>query len=352
MSSLELSYEAISKLIDEISFGGRVVFVENIKSEEVPVFVKHCIGFDRLASEIEYKKAYNKAIVEGFLTIDETIDLFKARGVLTEELEENINDLQKKIEAQEKLLAKITQVPSRRDRVKNNIKLLQTKLITILEEKESHLSTTAEKRAQIEKLLYLTWRGTLHPYTGELFWSSWEAFKDEKDVSFRGGVVIEHTFMMGGMDTAIVRILARNTLWRIRYITSMKTGCNLFGRSLEEYTVDQLSLAYWSHYYQSVFDMMADEKPSDSIIEDDMALDAFMKSHMEDKSRTGQVDRVTKQQGKTTAWNHQETLVMRSNEMYQDMKYDDTFESAREKREATLQHTKESRRPGIEKITK
>ena len=68
--------------------------------------------------------------------------------------------------------------------------------------------------------------------------------------------------------------------------------------------------------------MLPDERPSDEIIEEDDALDAFMKSYMEEKQREAVSSRESKQRGDSGVkdpWSHGETIVMSSNPAYKDM---------------------------------
>ena len=57
-------------------------------------------------------------------------------------------------------------------------------------------------------------------------------------------------------------------------ITAVKTSDPLFGIPISDYSVDQLMVLYWSHYYQSIYEMLPDDRPEETIIEDDAALDA------------------------------------------------------------------------------
>jgi hypothetical protein len=78
--------------------------------------------------------------------------------------------------------------------------------------------------------------------------------------------------------------------------------------------------------------MMPEDRPADSLIEDDAALDAYMKSYMEEINRESSAAREGKQRGGTkSAWDHGETLVMRSNPLYEDIEYSETIESIRNK---------------------
>ena len=80
MSSVDLSYEQIESLITEINLGGRIVSIEREKGSPVILFLSHCTGLDKMRAEYEYKKAYNKAIEDGFMTAEETRKLLLEKG--------------------------------------------------------------------------------------------------------------------------------------------------------------------------------------------------------------------------------------------------------------------------------
>ena len=80
--------------------------------------------------------------------------------------------------------------------------------------------------------------------------------------------------------------------------------------------------------------MMTNDRPPDSIIEDDAALDAFMKNYFEEREReaTASRERKRKDSGKiASAWDHQEVIVTKSNPISGDVKYSEPKESSRNK---------------------
>ncbi len=333
MSSFELPHEKVDSLVNEISIGGKIISVKTIKGSKKTVFISHCSLEEKLYSSAVYDETYNRAIEEGFLTAAETEENLTTRGIYKGVDEEQVADLRSKIDAQEKLLGKMTRVPARRERVKNNIKVMNKRLVELLGVGDEYLEYTAERKAHEERLLFLCWRGVRDPLTRELYWPNKKDFDKEEDIVFRRNAFNEHIRLSVGTDSTTLRYIARHNLWRIRYTTSIKTGISLFGVELPNYSVDQLSLAYWSYYYQSIYDMMPDEKPSDGILEDDAALDAFMDSYMEEQNRESAASKGKKgtKSGVKSAWEYGEVIVTGSNPMSKDIKYTPTIEAARDK---------------------
>jgi len=321
MSSVDLSYEQVDNLINEISMGGKLVEVKTSVGKPILLFVSHGTVFDRMISNREYAKSYAQAIKDGFLTEEQTREVMRSRGIFSDEDEAQLEKYYNQLKGQKLLLEKITRAPARKDRVRNAIDILNKQIDELLLKREKGLEYSAERKAQESKYLYLTWRGVLDPDTKERYWNTLYDFNEERDILFRQSVFVEIIKLGVGLDVSIMRFIARHSLWRIRYTTSLKTGISLFSCSLPEYTVDQLALAYWSQFYQSVYEMLPSDKPDDSIIEDDAALDAFMSSYMEEKEKETQDAKMGKTGGTKSALDHGEVIVTRSNPLYNDMEY-------------------------------
>jgi hypothetical protein len=309
------------------------VSVKNSSDKEIPLFISHSLAIDKLMADNEYGRSFKQAIDDGFMTVEETTKMLRSRGLLNDEEEDSkIKAIESKIAGQESILEKMVRVPYNRDRVKANIETLKKEILKILSKKEERLEYCAERKAQEEKFLYLTWRSVRDPYSMDLFWPTKEKFNTERDLILRRNVFSEYVKLYSGTDATTIRYIARSNLWRVKYITSVKTHISLFNRDLPDYSVDQQALAYWSHFYQSVYDMPSSDAPSEGIIEDDTALDAFMKSYMADKNRENtQAREKNKNRTGKTAWDFKETIVTKSNPGFKDIEYSPTIESVRNK---------------------
>lgn len=324
MSFVELSFDKVEVLINEISAGGKIVNIKDASGKDIPMFICHCSLMEKLNADFEYNKAYTLALDDGFFTAEQTSIEMRKRGFFTAADDRELEKLYSQRDAQEKVLQKTTRVPVRRNRIKDIIDSLSERINKLLIKRERGMEFSAERRAQETKYLYMTWRGTKCPFSKERYWKTKEEFNKETDIDLRTNALVEVIKLHVGMDASLLRYIARNNLWRIRYITSMKTGVSLFGAELPEYTVDQLALAYWSNFYQSVYDMLPSDRPPDSIIEDDAALDAYMKSYVEEQSREAASARMQKRGSGKSAWDHGDVMVMRSNPLYEDMEFSDT----------------------------
>lgn len=322
----ELTYEELDNYIGEISSGQKLVFVNNKFEIEMPLLFKHPTYRDKQLSTYIYRAALKEAERLELPAMEEMVDIIKERGLFSDEDEAQLEILEGRLKGQEAVLVKTTRVPARRDRLKANIADLQRQILDLKLKRERLFDFTRERKATEEKMLYLSWCGVYDPFSGELYWSTYDKFKEEEDWVFRKRVFVDYTMYYFGLDPKIVREIARSNLWRIRYVHALKTGESLFGRNQSDFTIDQTMLCYWSQVYQSVYEMLPSDRPPDSIVEDDAALDAYLKDYAAERSREDSAARGKKNKyGKPSAWDFQETLVMKSNEMYEDVEYSKTL---------------------------
>jgi hypothetical protein len=90
--------------------------------------------------------------------------------------------------------------------------------------------------------------------------------------------------------------------------------------------------------------MMPEDRPPDSIVEDDDSLDAYMKSYYEERNREDAARRGTKTtSGKLSAFDREEVIITQSNELYEDIEYDKPREAQKIRDKTDIK--KRTRRP-------
>lgn len=315
---VELTQEEIEKYIEHIT-----ACIKIVDTDFKTILFKHPTTSVYLKARYIYEHEYRKAIEEGLLSTEEMKKVIKERNLITDKERNELSSLKSKLEAQKILLAKTLKVKARQDRIKEIIHDLEGKIRKIESKERSKLSMTAETRAEESKMLYLCWASTYDFDTETRIWPEYDAFLNERNLAFRQGILSEFILFYSGIPTNIIRAIARNNLWRIRYVTSMKTSEPLFGVPTTEYTNDMLNLAYWSHYYQNIYEMLPEDQPPEEIIEDDEALDAYLSDYYKERSQDAAARRSQKgRKGKLSAYNNQEVIVTRADEMYEDIEYD------------------------------
>lgn len=325
---MSLSYEELDNYLLKIFISEDHIIVKK-GSEIIDLVFKQPSNYIRLRANAVYKDAYDKALSEGLLPVNKLEQVLKERNIFTDEDQKAIDRLESRLEGQRVLLAKTTKVKAHSDRLKKVIKDLEAQVYEIKFKKYSKLVMSAETKAEEDKNSYMCICCT-YVDNKELYWKDLKAFMLEIDLVFRNEVLTKFLSFYGGIDTTTIREIARSSIWRIRYVTSQKVSDQLFGVPTAEYTNDQLNLAYWSNYYQNIYEMMPEDRPSDLIIEDDEALDAYMTNYYEERNREDASRRSKKTSGGSmSAFDREEVIVTKSNELYEDIEYDKPREAHR-----------------------
>jgi hypothetical protein len=319
---MDITHEQLERYLCEIFTGKKLMHI-NDGSKDICIELRQPTNIVRLRANIIYDESYNRAISEGFLDSEDLEELLKERNIFTEKDQEEIDRLKSKLEGQEVLLAKTVVVKAKQDRLKKIVKDLKEEIYVLRSKKTTALMMSAESKSEEDRSFFLCWACTYSFDTGKLFWPTYYNLLKETNLIFKDRILIEFLRFARGISTTIIRFIARSNLWRIRYLTSVKTSESLFGIPTSEYTNDMLNLAYWSNFYQNIYEMLPEDRPPDLVIEDDDALDAYMQSYYNERSKEDAARRSkNKNKGKLSAFDKEEVIVTQSNELYEDIKYD------------------------------
>lgn len=319
---MELSYEEVDSYLLKIFTGQEITHITK-GLDEVYVLFKQPSTSIRLRAATVYDKAYSAAIKEGLYTISDIEKLLEERGLYTAEDVKKVKKLQSQLEAQNVLLSKTTLVRANADRIKKVMSNISTKINEIEYKKNSRLVMSAETKADEERHNYLCWCCTYDEYGEHRYWEDVDDLVIENAYEFKIKLLAAFLRFYHGIPMNNIRYIARHNLWRIRYVHSQKISEDLFGVPTVEYSNDQLNLVYWSNFYSNIYEMMPEDRPSDGVIEDDEALDAYMTGYYNERSRDDSIKRSGKHtKGTMSAFEKEEVIVTRSNELYEDIQYD------------------------------
>jgi len=305
----ELPFQEIEALLDSIISNKRLTRLDYIGGVEFIIF---CFpkAQDLLLSRYMRDKALLTAQEEGLPTLEEAEGL--SEKVTTQEDKDTLKEIQEKIEAQTSVL-EMTSIDARKDQIQENIERLQDQAAPLQNKVHNILYLSQERKADEESFIFLTWAST-YAVTGERFWDTFKEFEDETRHDLRASLFENFTKFNVGLPSKSIRFLARHSLWRIRYTAATKMGQQLFQDGLLDLTPDQMSLLYWSNYYQSIYEMLPDDQPSQEIIEDDEKLDEYMgdyfKNREQEKTEGKAAGRGGNKGGKLNAWERGEELII------------------------------------------
>jgi hypothetical protein len=342
---LELTFDELENHIDEISTATKIVEVEDEDSESLVLIIQQPKSRDRLFANLVYKQTYEEAVANGLPDTKQMREILEKRGIINEKDDKAIKRLKDQLEAQRALLVKTTKVKANRERIMKVIAGIEADLNKILLKRERNFGLTAESKANEEKLAYWC-RRYVFKSEGELLWPTREEY-NKGNYILRINIFNEYSRFVLGFSTELIRYIARSNLWRIRYVTALKCGTDLFGVPAVDFSADQTNLLYWSHFYQGIYEMMPDDQPSEAIIEDDAALDAYMENYYREMKNERAVKKSSK--GGIDATREEQLIITPSNELHQDIEYDKPREAQRlkEKKEAKLYEERSPRKKRI-----
>jgi hypothetical protein len=331
---MELSYEEQEAILLRV-FTGTDYAVLRKDTEDIMVLFKYPSNSIKMISTTKYNHTYNRALKDGMLSISDLDKMIRERGMFTEEDDKEIASLESKLYAQQVVLSKTTKVLANQERLKKIISDLTDKINKIRSKKNITFILSADMKAEEERNLYLCWSCSYN-MDKTLLWNTYDEFKLDTS-KFREEVIGKFLVFYRGVDTETIRFLARSNLWRIRYITSQKTAETLFGIPTIDYSNDMVNLAYWSNFYQNVYEMMPEDRPTDIIIEDDESLDAYMKEYYDEKNREmAEAQSRKRTGGNMSAFDNEEVIVTKSHALYHDIKYTKPKEAMKEKGKANV----------------
>ena len=320
LTILEVEY-----YINMISTGLMVKEVSGVKGS-FPVIFKQPSAQDLILADFVYNKAFKDAVSIGLLTIEQMEKLLLEKGIISKELDEEIEAVREKIKAQKKVLEKLGKVKVNRERLERIIASLESKLDELLEKRHGKFGVTADSKAREAKLLFLCQRNVFRDIEVPV-WKTEEEFNSETDILLRTTILNEYAQFVSGLPSKIIRYIARHNLWRTRYVSSLRCGIQLFSVPAVDFSIDMTNLLYWSHFYQNIYDMAPEDQPSDEIIEDDDALDAYMLSYYNERKNEAIARRGTKSNS-LDAFDKEEVIVTPSFEYHKDIVYDKPKEAA------------------------
>lgn len=320
---MDLSQEEFDRYLTIIILGKIIVFINDVEfTLEQPT------NLIKMRGDIVYQNAYKEAISEGLLPRKKLEQVIKDRNIISDEDQSKLSKLEGKLEAQKILLGKTTKVKANQDRVKKVISELEDDIFFIKEKELSKLMMSAETKAEEDRYNFLC--SSCVRKNDKLVWASYQEYLKETNLELKNELLTQFMSFYNGINTSIIRYIARSSFWRIRYITSSKVADPLFGRPTTEYTTDMLNLTFWSNYYQQVYELLPEDRPPDNIIEDDESLDAYMDSFYNERQKESMARKAKrKTPGKLSAFDQEEVIVTKSNELYEDIKYDKPREAQR-----------------------
>ena len=246
----------------------REFFVHTIRSGNVYLKIgdlKLCVKPMTYVQCIEalevYNDSYDKSLVDGLMTEEESEEMLKSTGIWTEEEDVKVEGIKKDMEKLKLEIYKNRNKPEMRERIRKYIRLAENALFETISLKNSYFANTCEGTAALDKNVWIIQNTT---------------FMDDELYDFED-LQVEYVITKwrdSFLEENIIRELARNdpwsSLWRMKEKVDIKL---FFNNETCELTENQKNLVMWSQLYDNIQESM--EAPSQKVIEDDDVLDGW-----------------------------------------------------------------------------
>jgi len=258
-------------ILNQIITDRRFVTAMDGDGNSLSLMVRNLTSFETSYSQHLYNTAMSRCKAAGILTEKEALADAMSKELWSEDKDKliKLNEMEVK-----RLKAQQTFYKHNKGRVislSNEIKRLKQESNELTEQKYALLENTAETSASSIQNGYIVSRMVLKE-DGSQLWPTYDDYLNESDSKLISSIATMYRKLPAITETDI-RKVARSGKWSIMW-NSAKTGNqDLFSRPATEYTHEQSMLCYWSMMYDSVYE--STEKPSDKVIEDDVALDKW-----------------------------------------------------------------------------
>lgn len=269
---MELSFEEISDVINEILIGKKIVEIGN----EVSIFVQPN-GLQKLQASYIEKKAIKKYSDQGIFLESEIPD-HVLQNFFSLSDEEELQSLLVKLKAFETLLEKRVPNTSLYEKEYQRIQNLKKDINNLKYKKTVSSEYSAEFLAREDKNLYLLSECVLN-LDGNRRWNTIDDLLSANlDYVYR--YVINYFNFYHGPEVKVLRKVARSNQWRALFLAAKRIGSVLFKCDSADLSIPQVQLISWSFYYDNIYELPLHERPEDDVIEDDDRLDKFLERYM------------------------------------------------------------------------
>lgn len=145
----------------------------------------------------------------------------------------------------------------------------------VLNSREAYYKNSLEYKLESLKYILLVSRTLMFSNKKPVF-KSFEEIKTSTYLTFIDNITNKVIPILNGLPQPLVRMLARDNAWGIYWSAAQKNAESLFGRKVRDLGQDQLSLVYWSNFYENI--RQDPDSPEDGLLENDAFVDGWVES--------------------------------------------------------------------------
>jgi ribosomal protein S20 len=177
-------------------------FTIQVDDEEVSFYIAQPSGAAVRKSDWQYSKVYNQAIVDGFLTQAQMIDVLKEKGILSEEYAQRVEStrigLASELFKLENLREDAPELEC--EGLALEVARLRDELFSLNQQVNGPLGNTCENLADDARNEYLTSRIVQHE-DGSYLWEDFDAYQNEENSSLSVKARFEVMLWIQGLDS-------------------------------------------------------------------------------------------------------------------------------------------------------
>lgn len=222
------------------------------------IHVKPASAEDRTFADFFSQEQYDDALIDGLWTQEDAEQFLIEMGHWSLEDEEKIKELEKNLENMRVDYFNNFYNSSTKDYIKKNIDKLVDRNQDLLNKKYAFYDKTCEYLKKYSHTSYLLQK------------TAFCANKRYACRYFANQTIFNKYSATKNSISAELRNIAKSEDWRSKW---MSVGKRIFSNKASSFTDLQISIISWSTYYDGVYKSY--DKPSDEIIEDDIALDGW-----------------------------------------------------------------------------
>lgn len=222
------------------------------------IHVKPASAEDRTFADFFSQEQYDDAIIDGLWTQEDAEKYLIAMGYWSKEDEDRIKEIEKNIENMKVDYFNNFYSSTTRDYIKKNLDKQNSKHQNLLNQRYAFYDKTCDYLKKYSHTSYLLQNN---------------AFCSNKKLAcryFANQTIFNKYSMVKNDISSNLRTIAKSEEWRSRW---MSVGRRIFSNRPSSFNDLQISIISWSSYYDGIYKSY--DKPSDDIIEDDIALDGW-----------------------------------------------------------------------------
>jgi hypothetical protein len=186
-----------------------------VGDEEISYYIAQPSAADIRKSDWQYSKVYNKAIVDGFLTQAQMVDLLKDKGILSDDYAEKVETVRISLAAELFKLEHMeeTSPELERESVALEVARLRDELFALNQQVNGPMGNTCENLAEDARTEHLTYR-IVQTKDGSRLWEDFESFQSEENSTLVVKARFEVMLWIQGLESNFMETTPEQTALR------------------------------------------------------------------------------------------------------------------------------------------